>query len=83
MFYIKKVKKLLYLEVLKTIYDMIQLALLSYITMTKYLETDSLKFNPYETCVSNKILEEGSLTVVFRVDDIKASNVDKTVVDKF
>ena len=53
----EKGKKVLYLEVLKPIYGMLQSALLSYIKMRKYLETDGFKLNPYGPCVANNITE--------------------------
>ena len=51
--------------------------------MGKYLETESLKFNPYNPCVANNITEGDLLKIVFHVYDLKASNKDKNLVDKF
>ena len=50
---------------------MLQLALLSYINMRRYFEIGGFKFNTYDPCVSNNIIEGDSLTVVFHVDDVK------------
>ena len=76
----EKVNKVLNLEVLRAIYGMLQSALLSYNNLIKYLETDGFKFNPYDQCMSNKIIEREMLTEVFHVDDVKASHRDKNVV---
>ena len=62
---------------------MLQSALLSYIKLGKYLETDGFKLDPYEPCVANNIIEGESLTIVFHVDDVKASHNDTKVVYKF
>ena len=39
--------------------------------------------NPYDPCVANKIINGKQLTVVWHVDDLKASHVDPKVIDKF
>ena len=46
----------LYLEVLKAIYGMLQSALLSYINLRKYFQTDGFKFKLYHPRVFNKII---------------------------
>ena len=51
--------------------------------MRTYLETDGFKFNPYDPCVANKIIEGKPLPIVFRVDDLKSSRNDTKVVDNF
>ena len=70
----EKVNKVIYLEVLKSIYNVLQSALLSYITMRKYLEIYGFKLNSYGLYVATNILEVELLTVVFHVDDIKESH---------
>ena len=70
----EKVNKVLYIEVLKAVYVVIQSALLSYINMRKYLETGGFKFNPYNPCVTNYIIEGEPLILVFHVYDTKTSN---------
>ena len=37
--------------------------------------------NPYDSCTFNKMVNGSQLTVVFHVDDLKCSHLDKTVVD--
>ena len=70
----EKGKKVLCIEFLKTIYGMLQSDLLSYKNMRKYLESDSFKVNPYDPCVTNKIIEGEPLTVFFFVDNVKSSH---------
>ena len=47
------------------------------------MDTYGFKFNPYDPCVANKITEGEPLTLVFHVDDIKASHKDKNVLENF
>ena len=71
------------LWVLESIYCMLKSALLSYIQMRKYLETDDFKFNPYDPCVANNIIEGEPLTLLLYIDDAKSIHKDKDVVDRF
>ena len=41
------------------------------------------KFNPYDPCVSNNIIEGYPLTVVLHVDDTKASHKGNKLVENF
>ena len=47
------------------------------------METYGFKFNPYDPCVANKIIEEESLKLLFHVDDVKAVHRNKKLVDNF
>ena len=67
----EKGNEALYLKVLKYIYGMLQIYLISYIFLRKYLDTDGLKFNQYDPCVVHKIIEVDPLTIVFHVYDVK------------
>ena len=42
-----------------------------------------LEQNPYDKCTWNKIVNGEQLTVVFHVDDLKASHKEQTVLDEF
>ena len=44
----------IYVQVLRAIYGMLQAALLWYKRFTKDLEAQSFKFNPYDPCVANQ-----------------------------
>jgi hypothetical protein len=50
-------KKVLYVEVLKAMYGMLEAALLWYKTFRKDLKDNGFVFNPYDPCVAKK---EGS-----------------------
>ena len=76
-------KKTLYVLVLRAIYGMVQSALLFYNKLKSDLESIGFIFNPYDPCVANKMVKGKQLTVTFHVDDLKASHVDRVVVDDF
>ena len=65
----KKSNKVLYIEVLKYIYGMLKSAILSYINLRKYLDTDGFKFNQYEPCVANKIIEGDPLNIFSHIEN--------------
>ena len=62
---------------------MLQSSPLSYIKPREYLKTESFKFNPFDSCVDNKIIEGETITVVFHVYGVKASHKETNVVDNF
>jgi hypothetical protein len=76
-------KKVLYIEVLKAIYSMLEAALLWYKTFRKDLEDIGFIFNPYDPCVANKKVQGLQQTVLFHVDDLKSSHKMKLVNDRF
>jgi cytochrome c553 len=76
-------KKILYVEVLKARYGMLEAALLWYKTFRKDLEDNGFVFNPYGPCVANKKVQGSQQTIVFHVDDLKASHKSKSVNNKF
>ena len=79
----EKVKKVLHLEGFKAIYGILQSALLSFIKLGEYLDTDGFKFNPYDPCVGNNIIEGELPTIVFPVYGVNASHKNKKLVYTF
>jgi hypothetical protein len=76
-------KKVLYVEVLKAIYGMLEAALLWYKTFRKDLEDNGFIFNPYNPCVANKKVQGSQQMIVFHVDNLKSSHKSKLVNNKF
>jgi hypothetical protein len=76
-------KKVIYVEVLKTIYGMLEAALLWYKTFRKDLEDIGFVFNLYGPCVANKKVQGLQQMIVFHVDNLKLSHKLKSVNDKF
>ena len=66
----EKGRKVLYLQVLKALYGMLQAALLWYKKFRKDLESIGYEFNPYDACVANKLIDGKQHTIRFHVDDI-------------
>jgi hypothetical protein len=76
-------KKVLYVEVLKAIYGMLEAALLWYKTFRKDLEDNGFVFNPYDRCVANKKVQGSQKTIIFHVDNLTSSHKSKPVNNKF
>ena len=76
-------KKVLYVEVLRAIYGMLTAALLYYRKFREDLEEHGFQFNPYDSCVANKMINGKLQTIRFHVDDLMRSHVDKKINDDF
>ena len=79
----EKGKKVLYVEILRAIYGMLNSAILFYKKWRKDVESCGFKVNDYEPCVANKKINGKWLTITWHVDDLKASHKDTKVVDWF
>ena len=79
----EKGKKVLYVQVLKALYGMLVVALLWYKQFCGDLEKENFKFNPYDPCVANRMINGKQHTIRFHVDDLMSSHVDKKVNDNF
>ena len=75
--------KILYVQVLKAIYGMLQSALLFYKKVKNDLVNSGFEINPYDPCVANKMVKGSQMTVVWHVDDMKVSHARKDAVDSF
>jgi len=76
-------RKVLYIQVLKALYGMLQVALLWYKKFRSDLKSVGYEFNPYDPCVANKMIDGKQHTICFHADDIMASHVSSLVNDKF
>ena len=74
-------KKVLYVQILRALYGMIESALLWYNLYTEVLLKEGFEINPYDRCVANKIINDKQCTIGWYVDDNILSHVDSTVVD--
>jgi len=75
-------KKVVYVQLLKALYGMLQAALLFWQNLSSFL-IDTLEFvpNQYDSCVVNKMIDGKQCTIVWCVDDLKISHVDPAVVE--
>lgn len=63
---------------------MLQAALLvRYKKFQRELEQEGFKFNPYDSCVANRMKNGSQHMIVFHVDDVMSSHVDKKVNERF
>ena len=75
-------KKVLYLQILKALYGMIESALLWYTLYTEVLQREGFKINPYDKCVANKTINGKQCTLAWYVDDNILSHIEPKVVDQ-
>ena len=77
----EKGKPVTYVKLKKALYGTLQAALLFWKDLTAELKKWGFKPNPYDECVANKTINGKQCTILWHVDDLKISHVDKTVVD--
>ena len=75
--------RVLYLQVIKAIYGMLQSALLFYKKLKEVMGKKGFEINPYDPCVANRTVGGKQHTVTWHVDDLKSSHVDPKVNDDF
>jgi len=76
-------QRVIYVEVLRALYGMLESALIWYQRFRNDLEKIGFVFNPYDGCVANRTINGKQHTVRFHVDDLLSSHVDPKVNDKF
>ena len=67
------------MRALNAIYGIMKAALIFYQKFVGDLMNIGLELNPYDPCVANKTINGKQLTLVWHVDDIKASHVEVEV----
>ena len=75
--------RVIYVNMLKALYGMLQFALLYYKKFRKDIEDIGFIINPYDPCVANRIVKGKQHTTTWHVDDVKSSHVDKEINDEF
>jgi hypothetical protein len=76
-------QKVLYIEMLKALYGMLQLSLLYYKKFPKDLEEIGFKINPYDPCVANRMINGKQHTVTWHIDNCKLSHINSKVNNEF
>ena len=74
-------KKVLYLRILRALYGCIESALQWYNLYKDTLESEGFIVNPYDLCVTNKVINGKQCTLAWYVDENKLSHVDVEVVE--
>ena len=75
-------KPVLYVRLQKSLFGCLKIALLFYEKLVGDLEAYGFRINPYDPCVTNKMIGRKQLTVCWHVDDLKISCVDANEVPK-
>jgi Reverse transcriptase (RNA-dependent DNA polymerase) len=74
-------QRVLYVLLLKALYGTMRAALLFWRKLTSKLQGWGFETNPYDPCVANKTVNGSQCTVMWHVDNLKISHVDRKVVE--
>ncbi len=77
----KSGQKVLIVEFLNAVYGTMVAALLYYKKFVKSLTKQGFKHNPYDGCVTNKIVSGKQITICFHVNDCKIAHECTKVLD--
>ena len=78
----RKGDTVLYVRSFNAIYGIMKAALLFYQKFVGDLIKIGFELNPYDPCVANKTINGKQLTLLWHVDDIKASHVEAEVITR-
>ena len=76
-------KKVIYVEILRAIYGMLESALVWYRKFQADLEEAGFVFNPYDTCVANRTIDGKQHTIRFHVEHLLRSHENTKTNNKF
>ena len=79
---IERVQQVLHVSLQKEFYGCFRSALLLYKKLVKDLEYKGFMINNYDLCVANRTTNGKQMTIIWHVDDMKISHVDKKEVTK-
>ena len=74
--------EVMYVQLTKALYSMMQAALLFWKNLTGYLTELGFALNPYDECMANKQINGSQCMVLWHVDDMKISHVSDEVLDE-
>ena len=77
----KRGRKIIYAKAEKAIYGTLKAALLFWVKISGKLEEWGFDRNPYDMCTMNKIINGKQCTIMWHVDDLKISHVEKQVME--
>ena len=75
-------RPVLYVELMKALYGTLRAALIFWRKLTSKLMEWGFTINPYDWCVANKQINGKQCNLIWHVDDMKISHVDRKVVDE-
>jgi len=77
----RKGKPMLYVRLKKALYGTLQAALLFWQLLSNTLIEWGFTINPYDQCMANKQIHGKQCTIIWHVDDLKISHVEKKVIE--
>ena len=80
---ISKGKSLLYVQIQKSIYGLLQSSLLLYRKLVKYLGAYELHINPYDPLLANNVNNKKQMAVVWHIDNLKVSHMHSFEITNF
>ena len=63
------------------LYGIMKAMLLYYWHFVADIKSEGFALNPYNPCITNKIVDDSQLTLVWHVNDIKISHLKSSVID--
>jgi len=72
---------MLYIKLRKALYGTLQAVLLFSRLLSDKLIEWGFELNDYDKCIMNKIINGKQCTIIWPVDDLKISHIDKKVVE--
>ena len=78
---VERGKPVVYARLKKALYGMVQASYLFWVNLSRELERLGFEVNPYDWCIANKDMNVKQITVMWHVDDLKISSVDKSLID--
>ena len=79
----EKDKKVLYVQMIKALYEMMKTSVLYYKKFRKDIEDIGYEVNLYDNCIANKIINRHQHTITWHVDDMKSIHVYSKVNEYF
>ncbi len=70
---------MIYMKMNKALYGLLKSALLFYKKMVTELEGLGFELNPYDPCITNRMVNGTHQTVFWHVDDLKISHIDPAI----
>jgi len=77
----KNNKPMLYVKLRKALYGTLQAMLLFWKLLSNTLKEWGFKINEYDQCMANKTINSKQCTIIWHVDDLKISHVNKNFVE--
>ena len=71
------------MECTNVIYGTLKAALLFYKAFRQNMEAKGFEINAYDWCTANKLINGKPMTIVWHVDDVKASHAEKEVLEEY